>query len=145
MAVSEPLSEHRLRRRVQFYELDGAGIVHFSNFLRYVEEAEHAFWRHAGLNIAEVESDLGFPRVNVSCDYHRPLRYADEFDVHIRIVAITEKSIRYACVLWRGDEKIATAAMTIVCVRARPGERLRAVPLPPEIVSRFAVAEAVDA
>ena len=41
-------SEHRMRRRVQFYETDAAGIVHFSWFYRYMEEAEHALWREAG-------------------------------------------------------------------------------------------------
>jgi YbgC/YbaW family acyl-CoA thioester hydrolase len=130
---------------VQFYELDGAGIVHFSNYLRYVEEAEHALWREAGLNIADPGGDLGFPRVNVSCDYHRPLRFADDFEIQIRIVAMAEKSIRYACALTRGSEKVATVSMTVVCVQARPGERLRAVPIPAEIVSRFAVTEHVDA
>ena len=44
-------SEYRLRRRVQFYETDAAGIVHFSWFFRYMEEAEHALWREAGLSI----------------------------------------------------------------------------------------------
>ena len=41
--------EYRLKRRVQFYETDMAGIVHFSWFFRYLEEAEHAMWREAGL------------------------------------------------------------------------------------------------
>ena len=45
-------SEYRLKRRVQFYETDMAGIVHFSWFFRYLEEAEHAMWREAGLSIA---------------------------------------------------------------------------------------------
>ena len=44
--------EYRLKRRVQFYETDMAGIVHFSWFFRYLEEAEHAMWREAGLTIA---------------------------------------------------------------------------------------------
>ena len=44
--------EYRLKRRVQFYETDMAGIVHFSWFFRYLEEAEHAMWRAAGLSIA---------------------------------------------------------------------------------------------
>ena len=44
-------SEYRLRRRVQFHETDAAGIVHFSWFYRYMEEAEHALWRQAGLSI----------------------------------------------------------------------------------------------
>ena len=142
---ASPRSDYRLRRRVQFYELDGAGIVHFSNYLRYVEEAEHAMWRDAGLNIADIDADLGFPRVHVSCDYQRPLRHAEEFEVRIRVAAITEKSIRYECVLTRDDETIARAGMTIVCVRARPGERLRAVPIPAAIVARFAVATPDDA
>ena len=38
-------SDHRLRRRVHFYETDMAGFVHFSCFFRYMEEAEHALWR----------------------------------------------------------------------------------------------------
>ena len=44
--------EFRLKRRVQFYETDAAGIVHFSTYFRYMEEAEHALWRDAGMSIA---------------------------------------------------------------------------------------------
>ena len=47
-----PCSEHTIRRRIFFYEVDSAGIVHFSNYFRYMEEAEHALWRAAGLSIA---------------------------------------------------------------------------------------------
>ena len=36
-----PVCEHRLVRRVQFYETDAGGIVHFSVYFRYMEEAEH--------------------------------------------------------------------------------------------------------
>ena len=46
-------SEFRLKRRVHFYETDAAGIVHFSTYFRYMEEAEHALWRDAGLTIAQ--------------------------------------------------------------------------------------------
>ena len=57
-------SHYRLKRRVQFYETDAAGIVHFSWFYRYMEEAEHALWREVGLSIApREEEEVGFPRV----------------------------------------------------------------------------------
>ena len=49
--------------------------MHFSCYLRYMEEAEHAFWRSAGLSVAPLESDYGWPRVAVTCDYRRPLRF----------------------------------------------------------------------
>ena len=34
-----PISECRIRRRIAFHEVDSAGIVHFSWFYRYMEEA----------------------------------------------------------------------------------------------------------
>jgi len=131
------LSEYRLRRRVNFYEVDSAGIVHFSCYFRYLEEAEHALWRAAGLSIAPPGAAVGFPRVNAAFDYHSPLRFEDEFDVTIRIAAITDKSIRYACVLERGGTRIATGSATIVCVSKGAGGVMKATAIPQDIASRF--------
>jgi len=139
-AVVEPVSSHTLRRRVQFYELDSAGIVHFSTYFRYMEEAEHAMWRAAGLSIAPLGSEVGFPRVNATCDYHAPLRFEDEFDVHVRIAAMTGKAIRYAYELRRGDVRVATASVTILCVRKAPDGSMKAAPIPSSIAARFTVA-----
>jgi len=108
----ERQSEFTLRRRVQFHETDAAGTVHFSRYLLYMEEAEHAFWRAAGLSIAPLEADYGWPRAAVTCEYRAPLRFEDEFEIHIRIVAMTQKSMRYACVLTLGDVVVATLEQT---------------------------------
>jgi acyl-CoA thioester hydrolase len=133
-------SEYRLRRRVHFHEADPAGIVHFSWFFRYMEEAEHALWREAGLSIAPPGAEIAFPRVSTSFEYHHPLRFDEEFEVHIRIVAMSQKSIRYSCLVMRDDIKIATGALTIVCVTAKSGEQMKAVGIPEAIASRFAAA-----
>ena len=135
-----PVSECRIRRRVQFYEVDYAGIVHFSWFFRYMEEAEHALWREAGLSIAAHASGVAFPRVAASFEYHRPLRFEEECDVHIRIAALAEKTMRYGCDITRGDTRIATGSMTIACVTHVPGEPMKAVAIPPAFASRFQVA-----
>jgi acyl-CoA thioester hydrolase len=141
----EKLSEFRLTRRVQFYETDAAGIVHFSCYLRYMEEAEHAFWRSAGLSVAPLETEYGWPRVSVSCEYRSPLRFEDEFDILIRIVAMSARSMRYRCTLTLGSVHIATLTMTTVCVSRRPNEPLRAVALPAVMRERFQVAPDVIA
>src|ERR1700747_2144539 len=133
------LSQHSVSRRVQFYEVDSAGIVHFSWFFRYMEEAEHALWRDAGLSIAMAGTDIGFPRVATSFDYHRPLRFEDEFDVRIQIAAITAKSMQYSCIVSKGAERIATGALTIACVRKGPQQTMSAIAIPDDIVSRFEV------
>ena len=126
---------------MQFYETDAAGIVHFSCFYRYMEEAEHALWRKAGLSIAPPDAEIGFPRVAASFDFHRPLRFEDEFEVHIRIAEITAKTIRYATAVTRDDTRIATGSLTIACVRKRPGEPLKATEIPPAIGERFEAAD----
>jgi YbgC/YbaW family acyl-CoA thioester hydrolase len=140
MPDSSKLSEFTVTRRVQFYETDAAGIVHFSWYLRYLEEAEHAMWRAAGLSIAPAGSEFGFPRVSVSSDYRAPLRFEDEFETTIRIIGMTDKSIRYAGVMKRGDTLVANLAMTIVCVTKAADDTLRAAPLPTAVRTRFEVA-----
>ena len=134
-----PVSEYRYQRRVQFAETDMVGVVHFANFLRYMEEAEHALWREAGLSIVPPDSDIGFPRVAASIDFHAPLYFEDEFVVHIRIEAISRRSIRYASTVLRGTTKIATGTVTAACVRRIPPP-MRAIDIPDDIASRFAVA-----
>jgi acyl-CoA thioester hydrolase len=127
------------RRRVTYPETDASGIVHFTNFFKYMEEAEHALWRSAGLSI-DIREGVSFPRVAASFDYKRPLKFEDEFDVQLRIVEKTGKTIRYAATLRKDDELIAEGSLTIICVRKKPGERMRATEIPPEISDRFEVA-----
>jgi YbgC/YbaW family acyl-CoA thioester hydrolase len=128
-------SEYTLRRRVHFYETDVAGIVHFSVFFKYMEEAEHALWREAGLSIHPPDSELGWPRVAASFDFQRALRFEDEIDVHLRIAEMSRKTIRYECIVTKDNEQIATGTMTIACVRKTP--TMRAVEIPEEIVTRL--------
>ena len=124
---------------MNFYELDSAGIVHFSTFFRYMEEAEHALWRAAGLSIAPRGSLVGFPRVAAAFEYHRPLRFEDEFDVRIRIAGMSDKTLRYVCELTQDGQSIATGTMTVVCVRTDVTP-LKSVSIPPEIAAKFDVA-----
>jgi YbgC/YbaW family acyl-CoA thioester hydrolase len=135
--MSAPVSEHRLTRRVQFAETDAAGLVHFTSFFRYMEEAEHALWRAAGLSIAPAGAAFGFPRTSATFEYHRPLRFEDEFEAHIRITSMDERTIRYRCVLSRGGEKVATGALAIVCVSKRPDAPMKPMRIPEEIAARL--------
>jgi acyl-CoA thioester hydrolase len=132
----------RIIRRVQFYETDAAGIVHFSWYFRYMEEAEHSFWRSMGMSVAAPDAEVGWPRVAATFDYQRPLRFEDEFEIALRIDAITKKSIRYACQLTMAGESIGSGTLTVACVRRLPGESMKAVEIPAEILARLQAAPA---
>src|SRR3569832_2342650 len=98
--------EINVRRRVQFSETDTAGIVHFSNFFRYFEDAEHALWRDAGLSIHPGHSPIEWPRVAASCQYHRPLRFEQEFEILVQISEMTSRTIAYAGEITSKGERI---------------------------------------
>ena len=133
-----PISEYRYRRIVQFADTDQAGVVHFSWIARYMEEAEHALWREAGLSIVPPDSAIGFPRVAVSIDFKAPLMFEDEFEVHVRLTGLTRRSLTYAHTVTRGSTVIATGTMTAVCVTKVPSP-MRAIDIPQDILDRLAV------
>ena len=131
-----------LRRRVQFYETDAAGIVHFSTFFRYFEEAEHALWRENGLSIFPPHPTHGWPRVAASFDYRRPLRFEDEFEVHIAVTQLSGRSLTYGCRMICRGELVAQGAMTIACVQRDADHTMRAVPIPEPIAALLRPASA---
>jgi acyl-CoA thioester hydrolase len=137
-------SAYTLTRRVLFHETDMAGVVHFSCYFRYMEEAEHALWREAGLSIARRGQEIGWPRVAASFEFRQPLYFEDEFQTQIRITAITNRTIRYACVLTKAGQTVATGSMTIACVTQKPDEPMRAVAIPSEITERLQVDPALS-
>jgi YbgC/YbaW family acyl-CoA thioester hydrolase len=132
----------RHSRRVLFYETDLAGVVHFSNYFRYMEEAEHALWRAAGMRIDGAESEHGWPRVSATFDFKAPLFFEDDFEVLVRIKNVTRRTIQYSFVMTRQDTLIGTGSTTAACVTRRHGEpgSMRSVDIPPNIVPRLCVA-----
>jgi YbgC/YbaW family acyl-CoA thioester hydrolase len=129
--------EMRLQRRVLFSETDVAGIVHFSNFFRYFEDAEHALWREVGLSIHPESSPLGWPRVAASCEFHRPLKFEQEFEIVVRIAEMTKRTIAYAGEIVRNDERIASGRWKIACVTRFADGTMKSAEIPPAVAERL--------
>jgi YbgC/YbaW family acyl-CoA thioester hydrolase len=127
----------RYARRVQFGETDLAGIVHFSWMFRYMEEAEHAAWRAAGLTIAEKNGELGWPRVAASFEFRSPLRFEDEFEVVVRLVEVGTRSLQYEHTISKGELLVGSGRITTVCTRTNADGSIRATEIPAEIIRKL--------
>ena len=127
----------RYARRVQFAETDLAGIVHFSWMFRYMEEAEHAAWRAAGLTIAEKNGELGWPRVGASFEFRSPLRFEDEFEVVVRLVEVGTRSLQYEHTISKGEVLVGSGRITTVCTRTNADGSIRATEIPAEIIRKL--------
>ena len=117
-----------------------AGIVHFSNFYKWMEQAEHEFFRSLGLTIVNHQSNgvvIGWPRVSAQCRFESPAHYEDIVDVFLTVQRIGVKSLTYDVVFSSGDRVIARGTMKTVSCVMRPGEKLQSVEIPSEYLAKL--------
>jgi len=93
-------------RPVYYYETDKMGVVHHSNYARWLEEARTFFFND--MNLAYVETErLGVicPITDISMKYKHPARYGDDFTVQLRMTKYTGVRFRvvYTVVDQDGD------------------------------------------
>ena len=112
-----------------------AGIVHFSTFYKWMEQAEHDYFRSLGLSIVTHTPDgwtIGWPRVSARCRFEAPAYYEDVIELRLKLVRRGVKSLSYTCEFWRDDTRLAVGEMKTVCCRVKPGEKLVSIEIPPE-------------
>jgi 4-hydroxybenzoyl-CoA thioesterase/acyl-CoA thioester hydrolase len=132
------MAAFRTRRRVEFRDTDAAGLMHFSVFFTYMEQAEHELLRSVGLSVFQHEQDgaVTWPRVSAACDYRRPLRFEDEFEIEVTLERLGEKSVTYAFRFLHDGRDIATGRLTAVCCRIENGGA-RSIPIPSRIAEKL--------
>src|SRR5687767_1182354 len=140
--------EFKAARRVEFSETDMAGIVHFSNFFRFMETAEHGFYRSLGFSVSNPSTHprLGWPRVHAECDYRKPLRFEDLVEIHMLVAEKRMKAIQFQFRFTKLNNEppieVARGSVVIVCVQHAADGSITSVSIPPEIGSRIEVAPA---
>ena len=140
--------EFKAVRSVEFYETDMAGIVHYSNFFRYMETAEHGFFRSLGFSIATDQTDppIGWPRVHAECDYFQPLRYEDEVEIHLFVSEKKSKALSYVFRFRKLNAspplEVARGKLTVVCVTHQADGKMKAAQIPKVFADTIEVAPA---
>jgi YbgC/YbaW family acyl-CoA thioester hydrolase len=128
-------ADFSIKRRIQFAETDMAGVLHFSNYFRLMEEVEHAFWRSMDMTVydSQEKRTVSWPRVAVACEYFSPARFEDELDIHLTLAHVGNRSATYEIEFLKGDERLALGKITAVCCEMRPDRFFAPVPIPDAI------------
>lgn len=138
--------EFKATRVVEFSDTDMAGIMHYANFFRFMETAEHGFYRSLGFSVAmnEFKARLGWPRVRAECAFKKPLRFEDLVEIHLLVAEKTSKALsyqfRFRKLIGTSAEEVARGSLTIVCVAYQPDGTMSAVSIPREIGDKIEVA-----
>jgi YbgC/YbaW family acyl-CoA thioester hydrolase len=112
-----------------------AGIMHFSNFFRFMEVAETAFLRERGMTVSwsEGEERQGFPRVSVSCDYLKPARFEELLDIEVTVEKVGTKSVTYRFDFSCNGTPIAVGRMSSVYCRSNREHQIESLEIPAEM------------
>jgi len=135
--------EFQITRRVEFGETDMAGIMHFSNFFRFMESAETAFMRSLGLSVVLSRSGINIclPRVHAECDYSAPLYFEDEVRVQLLVAEKGARSLTYQFRFYTGNgpesRPAAVGRLTLVCAERQTDGTLKSVPLPKALADQI--------
>ena len=131
------MTTYTTTRQVEFSETDMAGIMHFANFYRWMENVEHEFFRSMGLSIhTKLDGQhIGWPRLESTCKFKRPLKFEEIVIIDLSIEEITQKTVTYKFEFKKeldGETlRVAQGRMTTVCATVEPSTgKLAAIPIP---------------
>jgi len=78
------------RHTAQYYETDRMGIIHHSNYIRWMEEARIDFLRQLDIRYSDLEaSGLVSPIFEVRCQYRRMVKFEDIVAIEVSILKYT--------------------------------------------------------
>ena len=130
---------HTFTRRVEFGDTDLAGMMHFSNFFRFMEAAETDFLRSRGLSVSSKVEGVkhGFPRVSVSCDFQKPARFEDLLTIAVTLEKLGTKSVTYRFDISCDGVALAVGHMTSVYIRDDGYGGITAIPIPADLRAKL--------
>ncbi|MBI4568897.1 MAG: acyl-CoA thioesterase [Planctomycetes bacterium] len=95
MTATNP--HHSFRFHVRFYECDGMGVVHHSNYFRYFEMGRTELMRSLGLSYREVErAGHGVVVTSGELRCKAPARFDDELEIQTTLGAMSGARCRFS-------------------------------------------------
>lgn len=126
-----------------------AGLVHFSNFFKYMETAERDFFEAVGLDLISTNPGelVGWPRARAECKFSAPLRFGDTVDIHLSVKSLKDRAIDYQFRIFRRNPdgsrtQAGKGHMTTIFAQVDENGELQSVPLTDEIRSKISEAPA---
>lgn len=118
-----PSYTHRLR--VGYVDTDAAGVMHHSQYLRYLEHGRVELLRAVGVDylMFERERSLALPVVDVRMKYRAPARFDDLLDVETWVSEGSRAKLVFTSKLRRVADGVLLheGAVTVACVQMPKG------------------------
>jgi acyl-CoA thioester hydrolase len=122
--------------RVYYENTDAGGVVYHSEYLKFFERTRTEWLRSLGFeqNHMRLRDGVVFVVRSLTVHYLRSALFDDELRVRARIAKLGRCVMEFEQEIWRGEEKLVTAHVVVVCVTA---DGFRPVSLPEQLRSKI--------
>lgn len=78
------------QRKARYHETDQMGVVHHSNYVKWMEESRTEFLESIGAGYAKIEAGgIVSPVVSLSVEYKNPVRFDETVDISVYVKKYT--------------------------------------------------------
>ena len=124
-----------IKIKIYYHHTDCGGVVYYSNYLKFLEEARTEFFSEKGFSIKELaQNGTMFVVARQEVDYKAPAVYGDVLEIRTKAAEISAVKIIFENEIYNQNSQLLTKAKTIlVCV----DKNLKPKAIPEEIRSKF--------
>ncbi|MGV6846914.1 MAG: tol-pal system-associated acyl-CoA thioesterase [Marinibacterium sp.] len=128
---------HQFNVDVYYEDTDMGGIVYHANYLRFIERARSAWVRSLGIDQNALRADgTVFVVRHMDCDFLAPAKFEDALRIETTPDEVTAARLILDQVVFRGDQRLFSARVTVVAMSTSQGRTGRPTRLPAEIRAR---------
>ena len=103
--------DHVETLRVRYSDTDAQGIVHHSNYFRWLEEARIGWLDAVGQPYGDLtQRGIFLPLTTCNCTFQAAVYPGEQVDVHLNIDVVSRARVGLTYQVLRGDQIAATAA-----------------------------------
>ena len=126
------MQPHVFHTRVFYEDTDMGGIVHYANYLKFIERARSDWVRGLGLDQNALRTaGTVFAVRRMAAEWLAPARLDEVLGVTTEMAAVTGARVELDQTVLRGGERLFAARVTLVAI----GPAGRAVRLPAQLAS----------
>ncbi len=119
---------------VRWGDTDGAGIVFYPNFYKWMDEATHDFLDQIGYPSSKLfyEKQVGVPVLDTKCEFKSPLLFEDNVTIVSTVSDLHDKVFKLNHDFYKNGVRVA-GGYTLRAWTYFGGERPKAVSIPEEV------------
>ena len=106
--------EYTHKVKVYYRDIDQMGIVYYTRYLEYFEEARTELLRSIGLGVTDMEKDGYYlPVISVNCKYEHPARFDNVLQILTKMTEVPRSILKIEYTIKNSEDKICVKGETL--------------------------------